>query len=67
VERLQITAKDLMNMTEQEIRLKFKNSAYVLELKKKSAENENDETVTKFLAKCIRCPKCDIPIEKLEG
>ena len=54
-------------MTEAEIRARFKDSDFVLKLKKKTVENEDDTVLKKFLHKYLRCPKCKIPIEKIDG
>lgn len=64
---LQITVEDLMRMDEAEIRRRFRNHEFVLQLKKKSDDAQNSDSVKKLLKNFVRCPDCRIPIEKLEG
>lgn len=56
-----------MAMTDEQIRQRFKDSDYVLKLKKDSVETKNEEEVKKALWKYLKCPECKAPIEKIEG
>ena len=65
VKRLNLTPAQLLNMTDEQIRERFKDSSFVMELKKKAvvvaAEKED------IFKKYRNCPKCRAPIEKYVG
>jgi hypothetical protein len=67
VQKLHVSVADLMAMTDEQIRQRFKDSDYVLKLKKDSVETKNEEEVKKALWKYLKCPECKAPIEKIEG
>jgi hypothetical protein len=63
--------KDLLKMTEEELRARFKNYDQVALLKKKvekvTRKWEEDDQEKKFMSKFVPCPKCRAPIDKVEG
>lgn len=55
-------------MTDNEIRERFKgNSAFLLTIKKKTADIQDVSKLNDILRKYVKCPKCKAPIEKIEG
>lgn len=67
IKRLQLTVHDLINMTEEQIRERFKDSSFIMKLKNESKETIDMEKINDFMSKYLKCPKCKIPIEKIEG
>lgn len=67
MKRLNITAEQLIHMTEHEIRARFPKIDQILTLKAKVEKKSDEEKVKSFLDKIPRCPSCKIPIEKISG
>ena len=67
VKSLNLTADQLLNLNDQQIREQFRNSDVVVKLKEKI---KNDITISKtedFLGKFKLCPKCRATVDKFEG
>ncbi len=68
VKSLNLNVKDLLQMTDQEIRQRFhSNSNLVLNVKKEAVTASEKDLNNELLKKFVRCPKCQSPIEKFEG
>ena len=60
--------KDLMKMTEEQIRERFKtNSISLIRVQKEAIKVSETTLVETFMKKYIKCPKCNSPIDKFEG
>lgn len=58
-----IEEKDLMKMTEEEIRARFRDARSIIKIKKAAVENTHNDALSRF----PRCPKCKILIDKISG
>lgn len=58
-----IKEKDLMEMTEAEIRTLFRDSNAIINIKKTAIQNKQDEAILKF----PKCPKCHAPVQRSSG
>lgn len=63
-----LTSKQLLEMTDEQIKKIFNaSSATILNLKKQAMEGLDDEKLMALLKKYLKCPKCKALIEKIEG
>lgn len=67
VKKLNLNADELLKLTDEQIRARFKDAKFVLELKQKTAAAIGEDAVEKMLRKYVACPKCRAPIDKFEG
>ena len=68
LKNLNLNVKDLLQMTDEQIREKFhSNFSVVLNVKKEAVKASEKDLNSQLLKKFVRCPKCQSPIEKFEG
>ena len=54
-------------MTDDQIKIHFKDFSAIIKLKEKSLTTLEDEKNEKFMKKYVKCPKCRAPIDKFDG
>lgn len=67
VKNLNLTAEQLLNLSDQQIRERFKNFDIVIKLKEKTEKAVNVIKNEDLLGKYKLCPKCHATIDKFEG
>jgi hypothetical protein len=67
IEKYNLKTADLLKMTDDEIRKRFKNAGAILEMKIKTIITKTEQKSIDFMKKYIKCPKCSSPIDKFEG
>ena len=64
---MKITAEQLLKMSDEEMRIRFKNFEQVRVIKKEVEKEKEKENLNGFMKKYKICPKCKAPIEKFVG
>lgn len=67
IKSLNLTADQLLNLNDQQIREQFRNSDVVVKLKEKVQKDLNVIKTQDFLGKFKLCPKCRATVDKFEG
>ena len=67
IKNLKIDVKQLLAMTDEQIRAQFKDSSFIMKLKETAIETLEKDKNEAFMKKYVKCPKCFAPIDKFDG
>jgi E3 ubiquitin-protein ligase RNF14 len=67
IKRLNLSLKELVNLSDDQIRAQFKDATGIMKLREKSIKDMEKTNSDQFMKKYVKCPKCKAPIDKFEG